>query len=89
MREIHVKSPGYEAHANRKKGHGFAAEQILGSIVLFRAEEAKVNTDENADAQQTTEQDVVGPSEGEFLQLVTRKKRFRAIGDHPGFVNSR
>lgn len=87
MQKTHVKSPGYEAHANRKKRHGFAAEQILGSIVLFRAEETKVNAYENTDSQQTTEQNVVGPSEGEFPQLVTRKKRFRTIGDHSGFVN--
>jgi len=68
------KSPGYEAHANRKKGHGFAAEQIFSSIILFRAEEAKVNADKDADAQQTSEQNVVGPSESEFLQFLTHKK---------------
>jgi len=72
--QTYVKSPGYEAHANRKKGHSFAAEQIFNSIVLFRTEEAKVNANENADAQQTSEQNVVDPSEGKFLQFLTHKK---------------
>lgn len=67
-------SPCYQAHADRHEGHGLAAEQVLGGIVLLRAEEAEVDADEHADAQQTAKKSVIGPSEGQLLQLIAREK---------------
>jgi len=66
--------PRYQAHADREEGHGLAAEEVLGGVVLLGAEEAEIDTDENADDQQASEQGVVGPSESEFLQLVAREE---------------
>lgn len=78
--------PCYQAHADRHEGHGLAAEQVLGGVVLLRAEEAKVDADEHADAQQAAEEGVIGPSEAQLLQLIARERR--AVDRHSGLERS-
>lgn len=84
-----MKSPRYQAHADWDEGHGLAAEQVLGSIVLLRTEEAEIDADEHADAQQTTEEGIIGPSKGKLLQFMFREERVRSIDSgHPDFAGS-
>lgn len=73
-RKPRVVSPCYQAHTDRYEGHGLAAKQVLSGVVLFRAEEAEVDADEHADAQQTAKESIIGPPEGQFLQLMAREK---------------